>query len=460
MTSKQMRLDNLKPQKNSKKPKQRIGRGVAAGKGASCGFGMRGQNSRSGTGTKPGFEGGQMPLYRRVPKLKHFPLVRKKKDSLRVKKKLIEVNLKKLKNLPADTEVDLEFLKANKIVKSKSNGDLKILGDGKIKVPLRIKASAFTYSAREKIELVGGRCIFEAEKRKQKNSFVEVTEKVIKYDLVQSSQKSSDSNIWERAYLTPNIKTSKILQANIVGNLNTNNTLNALKTTITMATKIVQTNYGYINYYCGNELMDYVDSPQTTLELVEFTNNNISKSFNEEKCKEVALFYLKEFFQKIDRKYLQVDRSIFNSYGFHHESTIKESFNKGATIKFSQSYFDIPIYASSSAVTIDNSNCLVSLSSRIGQPSGINVKPKLSEQDIITRVKQNPDFEDLLPDEAILNLNLYFNPKRKKWTLVYVYEEILDKRESKLDHDCGFSQLVDLILDANTGEEISILPRD
>merc|ERR1711916_353256 len=71
-------LNTLKSNSGSRKKKLRKGRGIAAGQGASCGFGMRGQKSRSGRPTRPGFEGGQMPLYRRVPKLKHFPLVNPK----------------------------------------------------------------------------------------------------------------------------------------------------------------------------------------------------------------------------------------------------------------------------------------------------------------------------------------------------------------------------------------------
>ena len=73
-----LRLESLKPNKGARRRKLRKGRGIAAGQGASCGFGMRGQKSRSGRPTRPGFEGGQMPLYRRVPKLKHFTLVNPK----------------------------------------------------------------------------------------------------------------------------------------------------------------------------------------------------------------------------------------------------------------------------------------------------------------------------------------------------------------------------------------------
>jgi large subunit ribosomal protein L15 len=144
-----MRLNEIAPNPGSKKRKRRVGRGVSAGQGASCGFGMRGQKSRSGTGTKPGFEGGQMPLYRRVPKLKHFPLVNPSRYTT--------VNVSKLANLPANTEVTLASLLESNIVTS-NDGPLKILGDGELKVALTVKATAFTNSARQKIETAGGNC--------------------------------------------------------------------------------------------------------------------------------------------------------------------------------------------------------------------------------------------------------------------------------------------------------------
>ncbi len=144
-----MKLENLSPKEGSKRRKRRVGRGIAAGQGASCGFGMRGQKSRSGTGTKAGFEGGQMPLYRRVPKLKHFPLVNQKHYTI--------INVKALGELSANTEVTLESLLENGIVTC-NDGPLKILGDGELKVALNVKAAAFTKSAIKKIEAAGGSC--------------------------------------------------------------------------------------------------------------------------------------------------------------------------------------------------------------------------------------------------------------------------------------------------------------
>ena len=144
-----MKLNDIAPQPGSKKRKRRLGRGISAGQGASCGYGMRGQKSRSGTGTKPGFEGGQMPLYRRVPKLKHFPLINQKQYTI--------INVEKLAALAANTEVTLDYLLAEGVVTT-NDGPLKILGNGELPVALNVKAAAFTKNARAKIESAGGSC--------------------------------------------------------------------------------------------------------------------------------------------------------------------------------------------------------------------------------------------------------------------------------------------------------------
>jgi large subunit ribosomal protein L15 len=144
-----MRINDAVPQQGSKKRKRRIGRGISAGQGASGGFGMRGQKSRSGRGTRPGFEGGQMPLYRRLPKLKHFTVINPKHYTT--------INVGKLASLPANTEVTLTSLLDAGILTT-NDGPLKILGDGELNVPLNVKASAFTAGARNKIEAAGGSC--------------------------------------------------------------------------------------------------------------------------------------------------------------------------------------------------------------------------------------------------------------------------------------------------------------
>lgn len=152
-----MRINDAVPQPGSKKRKRRIGRGISAGQGASGGFGMRGQKSRSGRSTRPGFEGGQMPLYRRVPKLKHFTIINPKHYTT--------INVGKLASLPANTEVTLTSLIDVGIVTT-NDGPLKILGDGELNVPLNVKAAAFTAGARNKIEAAGGSCeVIEARNR-------------------------------------------------------------------------------------------------------------------------------------------------------------------------------------------------------------------------------------------------------------------------------------------------------
>ena len=144
-----MRLTDARPKAGSKRRRRRVGRGISAGQGASCGFGMRGQKSRSGRGTRPGFEGGQLPLYRRIPKLKHFPVINRKVFTI--------VNVQDLANLDANTEVTLASLIEAGVLTA-DDGPLKILGDGELSVALTVKAAAFTKSAREKIEAAGGTC--------------------------------------------------------------------------------------------------------------------------------------------------------------------------------------------------------------------------------------------------------------------------------------------------------------
>ena len=142
-------LNTLKSNTGSRKKKLRKGRGIAAGQGASCGFGMRGQKSRSGRPTRPGFEGGQMPLYRRVPKLKHFEIINQKNFSI--------VNLSKLSEFKESEVVNIDSLVKKKVLFT-PKFPLKILGNGEVKVKLKVQAHAFTKVAKEKIEAAGGSC--------------------------------------------------------------------------------------------------------------------------------------------------------------------------------------------------------------------------------------------------------------------------------------------------------------
>ncbi len=142
-----MKLHELKPAKGAVRDRKRLGRGTASGQGETAGRGADGQNSRSGGGTRPGFEGGQMPLYRRIPK-RGFNNPFKKVWSI--------VNVEDLNRFEEDTEITPAILMENGLIK-KLNDGVKILGNGEIEKKLTVKANQFTKSAQEKIEAAGGK---------------------------------------------------------------------------------------------------------------------------------------------------------------------------------------------------------------------------------------------------------------------------------------------------------------
>ncbi|SRR6056297_484518 len=142
-----MKLHELKPAKGAVRDRKRLGRGTASGQGETAGRGADGQNSRSGGGTRPGFEGGQMPLYRRIPK-RGFNNPFKKVWSI--------VNVEDLNRFEEDTEITPAILMENGLIK-KLNDGVKILGNGEIEKKLTVKANQFTKSAQVKIEAAGGK---------------------------------------------------------------------------------------------------------------------------------------------------------------------------------------------------------------------------------------------------------------------------------------------------------------
>ncbi|RJR17085.1 MAG: 50S ribosomal protein L15 [Nitrospiraceae bacterium] len=135
-----MKLSDLAPSPGSRKKKKRVGRGPGSGHGKTSCRGHKGQKARTGGGTKPGFEGGQMPLQRRLPK-RGFTSIFQKQYAI--------VNLDALDRL-SETEITPEFLIKEGIVKKVQDG-IKILGSGEIKRPVTVKAHAFSASARDKI---------------------------------------------------------------------------------------------------------------------------------------------------------------------------------------------------------------------------------------------------------------------------------------------------------------------
>jgi large subunit ribosomal protein L15 len=142
-----MKLHELKPSEGSRKVRNRVGRGIGSGNGKTSGRGHKGQNSRSGGGVRPGFEGGQNPLARRLPK-RGFTNPTRKEYAV--------VNLEKLARFTEGTEVTPELLLETGVV-SKLNDGIKVLGNGKLEVKLTVKAHKFSVSAKEAIEAAGGK---------------------------------------------------------------------------------------------------------------------------------------------------------------------------------------------------------------------------------------------------------------------------------------------------------------
>jgi len=142
-----MKLHELGPAVGARKKPKRIGRGTGSGTGRNAGKGEKGQNSRSGGGTKPGFEGGQMPLYRRLPK-RGFTNI--------FAKEYVVINVDRLNVFEDGTEVTPELLAANGII-GKIRDGVKILGNGELEKNLTVKAKKFSKAAVEKIEAAGGK---------------------------------------------------------------------------------------------------------------------------------------------------------------------------------------------------------------------------------------------------------------------------------------------------------------
>ena len=142
-----MKLHELSPAVGSTKAPYRKGRGAGCGNGKTAGKGHKGQNARSGGGVRPGFEGGQLPIYRKLPKrgfTNHFAT------------KYAIINLSALDAFENGAVIDLETLVANGVIKNTFDG-LKVLGDGEVTKAFTVKAAKFSASAKEKIEAAGGK---------------------------------------------------------------------------------------------------------------------------------------------------------------------------------------------------------------------------------------------------------------------------------------------------------------
>jgi large subunit ribosomal protein L15 len=142
-----MKVNELSPAKGAVRKRKRVARGPGSGHGQTAGRGNKGQNSRSGRGTKAGFEGGQMPLQRRVPK-RGFTNI--------FKKEYATINVRDLEKFPENTQVDAGALKEAGLIRKVKDG-VKLLGDGAIALPLVVKVHRASMTARRKVEAAGGR---------------------------------------------------------------------------------------------------------------------------------------------------------------------------------------------------------------------------------------------------------------------------------------------------------------
>ncbi len=142
-----MRLCDIKPNKSSLKKSKRVGRGNSSGHGTTSGRGSKGQKARSGANIRPGFEGGQMPMSRRIPHLRGFKNTRKKEFNI--------INVNTLDKFNEGDAVDFEFLASRGLI-MKEDSPLKILGNGSISKKITVKADYFSASAARKIEEAGG----------------------------------------------------------------------------------------------------------------------------------------------------------------------------------------------------------------------------------------------------------------------------------------------------------------
>lgn len=143
-----MKINDLHNAEFAKRDAKRLGRGTGSGLGKTSGKGQKGQNSRSGGGVRIGFEGGQMPLLRRLPKVGF---------TNRFKKVYTTINVADLNRFEDETVVDFELLSQNGLIKKAKNAGLKVLGNGELNKKLVVKANKFSESAKQKIENAGGK---------------------------------------------------------------------------------------------------------------------------------------------------------------------------------------------------------------------------------------------------------------------------------------------------------------
>lgn len=399
-----MKLNAITPKPGSTKRRRRVGRGVAAGQGASCGLGMRGQKSRSGTGTRPGFEGGQMPLYRRLPKLKHFPQVEKNKVHHTI------INVRRLNSLSPNSEVDLESLMEWGIVTT-NDGPLKILGDGEITVPLTVRAAAFSGSAREKISLAGGTCEI-LPLNKKENTISEKVPYPSEMGFVQDQPIDEETQLMGVVSHTEN---------------------------------------GYLKFTLHSQWQDSpVDSARIPKQKVgpASANENIAD----------------QYLQDVIRNALTEEEKGNYTFKISESKTVK--FTNTFVAKYRQYCREVPLYGSFVTIELDldDNRELLSVSSNIGigkiqyplEPSSEITTDKLRE---IVIQNAGYDSPESLPDWKVGEKYWFYHTNNETWYLSYVVKNVLKYEDySQEDNRDKRPEIVDYIIDAFSGDLIDEIP--
>jgi len=185
-----MQLHDLKPPKKSRFSRKRLGCGTGSGLGKTSGRGHKGQGSRSGGGVRPGFEGGQTPIYRRLP--------RRGFSNFRFTTVYEVVNVCNLAKFKAGTEVNAELLAKAGLIRAARGSKLKVLGTGEISVALNIKADMFSKSAESKITAAGGSCVTIPEGKEEEDPKKEVKKAVKKTEEKKSAENKKTKKTSEK----------------------------------------------------------------------------------------------------------------------------------------------------------------------------------------------------------------------------------------------------------------------
>lgn len=421
-----MRLNDLAPKPGSKKRRRRLGRGISAGQGASCGQGMRGQKSRAGSGTRPGFEGGQTPLYRRIPKQKGF--------SGSKEKKFVEVNVRDLAKFPPHTRITLDYLIEQGGVNNQ-NKPLKILGDGDIKIPVYVEAHGFTKAAQKKIEQAGGSC-----------HIIEYQEPVILPETSDTMSFLMD----EAQYTVPWITLE----------LEEKTETEVLPNTKTMSLAVIENknadkNYVYQKYTVYTDWLDIeLDRSSVLTATIPQVNNTYVLGDNQ-----IAKQYLRDFIFNTDLEIFRLYREPRELYDFREYYSEFIDYTKTSFVKFKQFYWDYKIYSSLATVEIDEQKELLSMTLFLGV-MGDPVIPYesdwISQEDTFNIVQEDGGVID---ENTVLETLWYYDTLIQKWRLCYRLENIFISNEGDEENIDQMIEVYDYFIDVLDGNIVDKISR-